>query len=404
MHGGLMKVDTSTSDLDMAMTSETNSQSEGSEPTAINTMSQTGGGGAVEIELIVSIDSDCEGTNTPQVLTRGKHDEHSPNASPRQGSLPDMMRLLPPIRDHDSDSAVHQQGLTVGAGSLSLRSTRSNSPLLVLDRSGGPGLCFRASDSEKMLPVLLPADAGLHPRSHGLLGNGSQGGSLSALSRPLSPRHLSSSFPHHPLKDKPAGITHHLHRRLSEDKHRLPQTSEPLGRTVDMLNETTDAHPTMLRRRSCQSPNRITFKERRRASEGVLAVSPSQLGQYSQTKTPIELRSPQSKTSPSTRGHREIGELMSTVPGRKAKGQKTPRGPGLNRMSRLSSASLEAVNKRGDPDENDSEQQRILQWLEGVRRGSDGLTDNVDLGVGQFEPLSRSSTETAIRVIHKDRN
>ncbi|XP_038052171.1 uncharacterized protein LOC119724924 [Patiria miniata] len=412
MHGGVVKVPPSSCDHDMAMTSGTSSQSDGSDSPAISdhnsnntdTVGQSGGG-TVEIKLIVSIDGGSDEANTPRVLTRVKHEQ----PAGRSGSVPDVMRLLPPIpRDHDSDSAV-QQGLASGGTGLSLRSTRSSSPLLLLDRSGGPGLCFRAADSEKMLPVLLSADAGLHPvaRSHGLLGHSNKGGSLSGISRPLSPRPPSPSLLHHPSKDKPAGLPHHLHRRLSEEKHILPLDPEPIVRTREgPLNDITDVHPSLLRRRSCQSPNRLMFSERRRASEGVLNVTPSQLGLHPKSRTQIEPRLQQSKASPSSqRVRREIGELMSTVPSRKPKGQKTAHGQGLNRLSRLSSASVESVNKHDTSDMDDLERQRILHWLDGVKRGMDGQTDKEeDLGTGHFEPpLSRSSTETAIRIIHKDR-
>ncbi len=68
----------------------------------------------------------------------------------------------------------------------------------------------------------------------------------------------------------------------------------------------------------------------------------------------------------------------------------------------MNSASLEAIHKHEDAeDDNEHEKQRILNWLEGVTKGSpdDGKED---LRNTEIIPLKGGGSETAIRIIHND--
>ena len=416
-----VKVWASFSDRTTAMTSGINSQSDSLEShgnsvnnnNSTNTLAITTGAGAAGIELIVSIDGASDGEKSPHALPRGQRNPRSKQAGQRRGSLPDVMRLLPPIKDRNLDSALHQ-GKTSGAGSVGRQSNRSSSPLLVHDR-GGPGLCFGAVlESEKMLPVLMNADGGLASTTGGLATHRSQaklsrsslslnhGGSSLMTGSSLSPRPPSPSLLHHNSKDKPIKSTTIPIplRRFSEDKQAVSLDSTLLRRTLSPdspLSDITDVHPLLLRRRSCQrqQTKRITFP--RRASEGVLPMPPSQLGHFSATKTKLDPRGQQ--TLPYN-GREEVGELIA--PGPKSTGKQVSNSLGFSRISRLNSASLEAVNVHEDEhDSDEQERQRILNWLEGVKKG---LTNamNEDLRVSELIPLRTGDSETAIRVIHDD--
>ncbi|XP_033640834.1 uncharacterized protein LOC117301060 [Asterias rubens] len=365
----------------------------------VNTFICTTRTGVAGIELIVSIDGEpADETELSPVSSRSS--DRSPRieqTDQRRGSLPDGMRLLPPIKDHDFEASYHHGKKSAG-GSISLRSSRSNSPML-LDR-GETGFHLEAPEPEKMLPALYDGGMATH-RTQTLLSHSSHSGSSSLLGRSLSPRPPSPSFPYHTSRDrhmKPSDI-HILQRRYSEEKQATSLDSKILGRTLkpdSPLSDITDSHPMLQRRRSCQPTKRIPLP--RRASEGVLPLPPSHLGNYPYTKNKLEQMSQPGRSLSSGK---EVGELI-TPGGKNYHGKKQSGSLGFSRISKLNSASLEAIHKHEDVDsDSEHEKQRILNWLEGVTKGS--LDDREgDLRNSEIIPLKGGGSETAIRIIHND--
>lgn len=366
---------------------------------SVNTFICTTGTGVTGIELIVSIDEEpSDEAKLSPVLSHGHRSPSIEQTDQRRGSLPDVMRLLPPIKDHDLEASLHHQK-TSGGGSISLRSSRSNSPML-LDR-GDTGVRSEATESEKMLPMLY--DGGMATqRSQTLLSHSSHSGSSSLMGRSLSPRPPSPPYPYHTPREKhskPNDI-HILQRRFSEDKQATLLDSKVFGRTLkpdSPLSDITDSHPMLQRRRSCQPTKRITLP--RRASEGVLPVPPSHLGHFSSSKSKLEQTGQSGRSFSSGK---EVGELITPGGRNHHRGKKQSSNLGFSRISKLNSASLEAVHRHEHvADDDEREKQRILNWLEGVTKGS--LEDpDKDLRNSKIIPLKGGGSETAIRIIHDD--